>query len=214
MKGVDLMNYNSYLQQHQLSYVRILHASPDAPSVDVLLNNMPIATDLKYRGFTEYLPVYPGRYNVKVFPTGNRTNAVIDSEFNVLPESIYTVAATGMLSDIGLLPIIEPRMPMQPGVVSLKFGHLSPNAPRVDLRLSDGTILFRDIGFNEVSRYISLTPGTYTLEIYISGTNQRVLYVPNVNLRGNRFYSVYAIGIAGGTPPLQVLIPLDGNSYL
>jgi len=208
------MNYYSFVQQQQVSYIRLLHASPDAPSVDVLINNMPIALNLGYREFTEYMPFYPGRYNVKVFPSGNRINAVIDTEFNVAPDSIYTVAATGMLSDIGLLPIMDTRMVKQPTMVGIKFGHLSPNAPRVDLKLSDGTVLFKNVGFNEVTKYITLPAGMYTLEIYVTGTNQRVLYVPNVNLLGNRFYSVYAIGLVGEMPPLQVLIPLDGNSYL
>ncbi|MGF7059090.1 hypothetical protein HNR33_002770 [Brassicibacter mesophilus] len=226
MKGVDLMSYywtsyNPYSYypyipdpQQQVSYVRVFHASPDAPAVDVLVNNRPVATDLKYKEFTNYLPFYPGRYSIKVFPAGNRTNAVIDTEVNVPPGSIYTLAAVGKLNEISLLPILDPRMPIPSGKVYIRFGHLSPNAPKVDVRLSDGTTLFRNVGFKEVTRYIPVDPGTYTLEVFPAGTNRRVLYVPNVTLKGNRFYTVYAVGLAGGRPPLQVLIPLDGNSYL
>ncbi|EOD00488.1 DUF4397 domain-containing protein [Caldisalinibacter kiritimatiensis] len=206
--------YSSYPSMQMGSFIRILHASPDAPAVDVYINNNLVASNLKYRQFTEYLQVPPGRYNVKVFAAGQRTNPVIDTEVNVTPMSIATVAAVGRLENIKLLPIPEPRMPIPPGKLYIRFGHLSPNAPRVDVRLPNGQTLFRNVGFEEVTDYIPVDPGTYTLEVFLAGTDERVLYVPNVNLQPNRFYTVYAVGLAGQRPPLQVLIPLDGNSYL
>lgn len=210
--------YNPYNYQNpsmqMTSYLRVLHASPDAPPVDVYLNNQLVASNLRYKDFTEYLPVIQGRYNVQVFAAGQRTNPVIDTVVNIPPNSIFTAAAVGKLSNIELLPIQDPRMQMQPGRAYVRFGHLSPNAPRVDVRLPDGTPLFQSVGFKEVTNYIPVNPGTYTLNVFLAGTNERVLTVPNVTLRPNRFYSVYAVGLAGGRPPLEVLIPLDGNSYL
>jgi len=192
----------------------LFHASPDAPQVDVLLNNRLVASNLAYRGFTEYLPLQPGRYNVKVLRAGTRTNPVIDEDLNIPANSIFTVAVTGRVANIGLLPIAEPRMRIPAGKLFLRFGHLSPNAPRVDVRLPDNRPLFTNVGFNEVTDYIPVNPGTYAISVFIAGTNQRVLYVPNINLKANRFYTVYAVGLAGDNPPLQALIPLDGNSYL
>lgn len=196
------------------SYIRILHASPDAPPVDVYANGNPIARNLSYRNFTEYLPVVPGKYEVKVYPAGQMNNPVISTELNVPPQSIFTVAAVGKLADISLYPVADPVMMIPPGKVCVRFAHLSPDAPNVDITLPDGTILFKDVGYKEVTDYICVYPGTYILEARIAGTDNRVLYVPNITLLPNRFYTVYAVGLAGGNPPLQVLIPLDGNSYL
>ncbi len=196
------------------SYVRILHASPDAPAVDVLANEKVIASNLKYKEFTEYLPVKGGEYNIRVFPAGKRTNPVIDTDINVPLNQILTVAAVGKLEDIQLLPISDPKINTNQGRAYIRFGHLSPNAPAVDIRLPGGTTLFSDVEFKEVTDYAWADPGQLTLEVYVAGTDQRVLYVPNVNLKANSVYTVYAVGLVGEEPPLQVLIPLDGSTYL
>ncbi|RKD30542.1 DUF4397 domain-containing protein [Thermohalobacter berrensis] len=203
-----------YGVQRNVSYARVLHASPDAPAVDVYVNNRKIASNLAYKNFTQYIQLNPGNYNVRVFPAGRTTNPVINQDINIQPNSIFTVAATGKLNNISLYPISEPRLTIPPGRVYVRFAHLSPGAPNVDIRLPDGTTLFRNVGYRQATNYIPVTPGTYTLEAYPTGADQRVLYVPNMTLKPNRFYTVYAVGLAEGEPPLQVLIPLDGNSYL
>jgi len=196
------------------SFIRILHASPNAPPVDVYSDNKLIARNLAYRNFTQYLPVSAGTYNIKVFPAGQTANPVISTSLNIPVRSILTVAAIGMLPNISLLPIPEPAIESAPGMVQVRFAHLSPNTPAVDVTLPDGTILFRNVKYNEVTKYIPLNAGTYTLEARPAGTTQVVLYVPNIVLLPNRFYTFYAVGLAGGNPALQLLIPIDGNSYI
>jgi hypothetical protein len=197
-----------------VTYTRIFHASPDAPPVDVYLNNRPVVSNLKYRSFTEYLPLAPGVYNVKVYPAGTTTNPVINTNINVPGNTILTVAAINKLEDLALYAIEDTPMPVPMDKVYLRFGHLSPNAPAVDIRLPDGTNVFEDVEYKEITDYDLLDPGTYTLDVYAAGTDNRVLHVPNINLKPNRFYTVYAIGLLGEKPPLQVVIPLDGNSYI
>lgn len=196
------------------SYVRFLHASPNTPNIDILINNKDISTNLSYKDFTEYLPVYPGRYNIKVFPTGNRTKVLIDTDITIPPGSIFTISVVGKLEDISIYPILDPRMPIPMGKVCLRFVHLSPETPPVDVRLSNGVLLFSNIGYKQVTNYILLDPSTYEFDIYIAGTNKRILYVPNMSLSSDRFYSIYLVGLLRQEPSLQVLIPLDGNSYL
>lgn len=213
-------DYNPYVfgqfarPTHPQSYIRLLHASPGAPAVDIYANGKIIGRNLAYQGFTDYFAVAPGRYNIRVFPAGTMANPVLDTVLDVPPRSINTVAVIGQLPDIGVTVVPEPVMPIPKGKLKIRFAHLSPNAPRVDITLPDGTVLFRDVGYREVTDYIEVNPGTYTLQARPTGTDQVVLYVPNVTLKQDRFYTVYAVGLAGGNPPLQVLIPLDGNSYI
>lgn len=220
MKGVEIMYncyghyYNGYNMQQTQSYVRILHASPDAPAVDVYINDKLLASNLSYKNFTEYYSLNPGVYNIKVYPAGQMGNPVINLDIKIPPKGIYTVAAINMLKDIELYPILDTPMPIQTGKVYVRFAHLSPDAPSVDIRLPNGTNVFKDVEYKEVTDYITVNPGTYTLNVYPTGTEDRVLHIPNITLKGNRFYTVYAVGLDAGNPPLQVLIPLDGNSYL
>ena len=196
------------------SYFRLLHASPNAPVVDIYLNNALAVRNLAYRGFSQYLTVPPGIYNIKVYPSGQQNIPILDTSITIPERSIQTIAAIGIAPDISLLPVNEPAEPTLPDKVFLRFAHLSPNAPNVDVALPNNSILFNDVSYMEVANYTAVNPGNYTFYIRAAGTNQNVLYVPNINLKPNRFYTIYAVGIAGGNPPLQVLIPLDGNSYI
>jgi hypothetical protein len=206
--------YNTFgLERIMTSYIRLFHAVPDAPAVDVYSNNIPIARNLTYRSFTEYFPVMPGNYTITVYPTGQTVNPVINTNVSIPDRSIFTAAAVGRLSNIALQLIPDPPRARTPGRVNLRFGHLSPNAPSVDI-LSDGRVLFQNIPFRQVTDYITLTPGRYNFRLRVTGSNQIVLYVPNIRLLPNRFLTIYAIGLAGSTPPLQVVIPMDGNTYL
>lgn len=195
------------------SYVRVFHASPNAPGVDVYANGKLIAKDLKYKEFTKYLSLVPGKYTILVFPSGATTNPVINTSIDVLPNASYTVAATGTLQNIKPLIIPDTASPLLPGKSQLKFVHLSPNAPMVDLTLSDGTILFRNIEFREISPNLMVSPGNLTLQLRLAGTNKVVLNAPNQLIKLNRYYTIYAVGIVNNKPPLQIITALDKSSY-
>lgn len=197
-----------------MSYIRILHAVPNAPNVDIYANDMMIAKNLPYEKFTEYLEVPSGPYDIKVFPTGETNNYVLDADLTIPPNTISTIAAIGLLPDIDLYPILDPIQEIVPGKACVRFAHLSPNAPAVDITLPNGTIIFDNVEYREVTDYECISPGRIAIQARVAGTDQVVLNVPRIRLQPNRFYTIYAVGLVGETPPLQVLIPLDGNSYI
>ncbi len=205
--------YNQNRVAPMSSYIRILHASPDAPGVDIYVNENLIARDVIYKEFSPYIPIVGGLYNVKVYPTGTKIKPVIDTNVNIPPSSIFTVAATGKLADIGLTLVPEPPIKRLPNETFLRFVHLSPEAPNVDIT-SNNTKLFSDIEYKEIAPYIPIKPGKYELQIMTVGTNNIILTVPNINLKPGKIYTVYFVGLTTGEPSLQVLIPLDGSTYL
>jgi len=80
-------NYGNILSnsQHGYSYVRLLHASPNAPAVDVYAGGKLIAGNLAYIQFTPYMKLQKGKYNIKVFAAGTTENPVINTVIE-LPE--------------------------------------------------------------------------------------------------------------------------------
>jgi len=197
-----------------VSYMRLLHASPGASAVDVYANNRLIASGIYYKGFTEYLQVLPGKYNIKVFPAGTTSMALFDTEIDAPVQSIVTAAVTGISPNIGVKVFFEPVLHIPEGKLYLRFAHLIPDGPDIDLLLSDGTVLFEDVSYGAATSYIAVFPSSYTFYLQQAGTNRNLLYVPNMQLLPGRFYTIYAVGQVSGNTPLQVLVPLDGNSYI
>lgn len=196
------------------SFVRMFHASPNTNNVDIYANDKILVKNLPYRGFSEYLNLPSGNYNIKIFSTGEKTNPILDTTLTFGPETIYTVAIANTLDNLYLIPYIDPIIPSIKNKAYLRFTQLALNTPKVDITLPNGEILFQDVYFGENTNYIPLSPGTYTLQIRPSGTSNVALTIPNIQLKGNKFYTMYSIGILGKTPPLQVVIPLDGNTYI
>lgn len=209
------MYYNPYanmlaqcymLQQQMNSKIRVLHAIPNAPAVDVYANDNIIIKNLPYKEVSSYIPVTSGNINIKVYPTGTTTNPVIDTNVYIPENSIYTIAAIGELPDVSLYPVQEPSSANKSGLSCVRFIHLSPNAPAVDIKLPDGTIIFSNVPFKSIANYNCVPSGTYTFRVNPAGTNNTVLTIPDVKLNPNTFYTVYAVGLVGETPNLEALL--------
>jgi hypothetical protein len=192
------------------SYIRVLHAVPDAPNVDVYADDQLIAKDLAFGKYTDYIPVPEGNYDVAVYAAGTKTNPVLENMLMIRPDTIQTVAAVGTLNTIELLAIPDRTAENAPGKSMVRFSHLSPNAPAVDITLPDGTILFRNVSFKQLTQYLAVSPMTYTLQVRPTGTSTVVLTVPNVNLKPGMVYTIYAIGLVGKEPELSALLVVDG----
>lgn len=194
------------------SFVRILHASPDAPPVDIYANGNLIASGLEFKQLTNYVPVKPGEYDIAVFPAGEEENPVIETTLEVPEQASFTAAVIGILPDISILPIMEVYKPMVDSQSSyIRIAHLSPDTPALDITLPNGDKLFSSIEYGEYSEYIAVEPGIYTLQLNPAGESRSILTVPGVRLSPGIIYTIYAVGLFDGTPPPDVLLATDGS---
>lgn len=196
------------------SYIRILHAIPKAPVVDVYADDKIIAKKLPFGKFSEYEKLPSGSYKISIYPTGKKTTPLLSSNLSLSSESINTVALIGTPTAVNLFPIIDPIKEIEQGKVCVRFAHLSPDAPAVDITSPDGKVLFDDVSYEEITDYLCTAPGKFNIQARLAGTDTIVLRVPNLRLYPNRFYTIYAVGLVDGPPKLQVLVPLDGNTYI
>lgn len=192
--------------QPMTSYIRVLHASPNSPAVDIYANDGLIMENLAYGKISQYIPVTSNDYNIKVFPTGDMTTAVIDTDVFIPENTVFTVAAIGTLPNISLFPVQEPPVVQNTGNACVRFVHLSPNAPAVDIQLANGTVIFDNVPYKGVTNYICTPPGVYNLNVVPTGTNDIALSVPGVELDANTYYTIYAIGLVADSPALQALL--------
>ena len=206
--------YNNENMNSTMSYgkVRIMHAVPDAPNVDVYANNMLIARNLAYGQITDYLMVTPNIYNIDIYVSGTMNNAVLSSMLTIEEDDFVTAVAAGTLNQISLLSIPDADVNSVPNKALIRFIHLSPNAPAVDITLPDGTILFRNVSYQHMTSYLPVDEMVYTLQVRVAGTNTIVLTVPGVDVREGNYYTIYAIGLVGSQPGLQAILVEDGVS--
>ena len=191
------------------SLVRVFHAAPQAPNVDVYVNDQMVFSNLAFGDFTRYVYLDEGEYNVSVYLAGQKDRPVINQMVDVPSQQIFTIAATGNLDNLGLL-VIPHKVSKSPSqnFSSVRVIHLSPNAPGVDI-LVDGDTLFEDISFGEGTDYVDLNPGTYNVNVVLN-TDKSVVLPLKVTLNPDKIYTIYIIG---NPPTLQAVQVVDGNTY-
>ncbi|WP_446899381.1 DUF4397 domain-containing protein [Clostridium sp. LBM24168] len=205
---------NFYRAVNPISHMRILNSSINSPAVDVYLNNRLFFRNLSFKSFSDYMPFPAGSYNITIFPVGTTINPIFNRTLFIPPEKILTTAIIGNYPNVNILPIEDVIIPKIPNKALVKFINLSEDSPNLNVSLQNGRTLFRDIPFKGMSVYEPLDPGVYKIYITDAASNKMLLNVPNIRLTPNRFYSIYAVGSSTQSPSMQVLIPLDGNSYL
>jgi len=92
--------------------VRAIHASPDAPAVDVTVDDdaLTLFEDVAFGDSSGYTVVGAGDYEVEVRPAGGG-DPVVEADVTLDGRSTYTVFAVDFLEDIDLLPVKDAGAP-------------------------------------------------------------------------------------------------------
>ncbi len=187
------------------AFVRVVHASPDAPNVDIWVDGEVVLTDVPFTAVSDYLTLPAGTYNVQVTATGG-TDPVIDADLTLAAGTSYTVAAIGPLAEISATVLTDDRAPAS-GQAKLRVFHASPSAPAsVDVAVTDGPILVEGLAYPDATDYLTVDPGTYPLEIRAAGEADAALTLEATLAAGENYT---AIAMDGGEAGVQVIVATE-----
>lgn len=201
----------SAFAQGSQARVRVVHASPDAPAVDVWVNGSVAFSNAPFKGITDYAGLDAGTYNVQVSPTGATSPIVIDADLTLDAGTDYTVVAVGQLASIEPLVLVDNNSAPAAGKAHVRFVHASPDAPAVDIAVTGGPVLFANVPFKGVGDYLPVDAGTYDLEARAAGTTTVALSVPGVALEEGKVYTIFAMGLLSGEPALTAVPSVDAS---
>ena len=182
-----------------LSNVLVVHASPNAPGVDLLVDDQKVnSSALVYPTNTGYLSVNAGTRNVKVNVAGTSTT-VINANLPFLKDGNYSLFAVDSVSKISAILLSDDLTAPASGKAHVRFVHLSPDAPAVDVAVTGGGVVFNNISFKNGTSFTPLDAGTYNLEVRVAGTSTVALPLPGIALSAGKIYTVFAKGFLGGS---------------
>ena len=208
---LSLVLATSALADAHEARVRVVHASPDAPAVDVWVNGSVAFSNAPFKGITDYAKLEPGTYNVQVTPTGATEPVVIDADLALETQTDYTVVAVGKLENIEPLVLVDNNSAPAAGKAHVRFVHASPDAPAVDIAVAGGPVLFANVAFKGVGDYLPVDAGTYDLEARVAGTETVALSIPGVALENGTVYTIFAMGLLEGEPALTAVPSVDAS---
>lgn len=200
-------------QNSKTARLRVIHASPDAPAVDVCANGQSAFQGAAFPGATSYATLDEGTYAIRVTAAGAgcASAGVINAELPLSAGQDVSIVAVNRLSQIEPLVVIDNNAAPAAGKAKVRFVHASPNAPIVDITLADGTILFDNVSFKQSSGYLEVAAGTYDLQVRDETGAVVVLTLNGTALGAGNIYTVFAVGLLNGTPALNALVTQDNQ---
>lgn len=195
MVAVAAVPFSARAQEQQRSLVRVIHAVPDAPPMDVYIDGELIFEGLPFFEITEYLMVEPGRYQVQVVPTGEDLSAaVINSAVTIEPGKSQSIAAINPLGEIRP-EVLEDELSEPPaGTAQVRLFHLAPDAPGVDIRIAGANeYVTRNLEYPSVVP-VNVPAGQYRFEILPAGSSNVIYTTPPLLFIDGWVYSVAAAG--------------------
>jgi Domain of unknown function (DUF4397) len=196
--------------------VRVVHASPDAPDVDVLLDDSEVLSDVPYLAASEYLETTAGEHNVKVNAAG--TTTVIDTDVTLADGSDYTVIAAGSAAAIEPILLEDDNAPPSAGNARVRAMHGAPSAPAVDIYLTvpgadldDEAPALSGVEFGDVADYVEAPAGSYQVRVTLAGTKTVVIDSGTLTLASGQVRTAIAVDASGGGAPFSLLVLEDLN---
>ena len=188
--------------QSRPTRVRVVHAIPDAPAVDVYVNGNKTVENLAFFTVTDYLTVAPGTFLIQVVPAGAAlgTDTIVFQRNVKLKTGDYSIIARGTLSradsvGVGATQAYDRNTPAE-GQARVRVAHFAPDAPAVDIYVN-GARVIEGITFYELSDYLTVPAGSYTVGVAPAGGD--VIYTTSVTLAAGQVATAWANGLLGGS---------------
>jgi len=199
------------------AYVKVIHASPDAPNVDVLVDNVVVLTNVPYQAASSYLAVPAGTRNIKVNATGTSTS-VINADVAVVGGMYYTVMATGLVAAIQPLVLTDDYASPAAGNVKVRLVHGAASAPTVDIYvtapgadISGIAPTLTAVPFRGYSDYLEVPAGNYQVRVTLAGTKTVAIDSGTLAIAAGQIRTGVALDAVGGGAPFGAIVVADKN---
>jgi hypothetical protein len=187
--------------------VTVAHFAPfaediDATSVSIALNGTVALENVKFKDFTDYIPLPAGEYTVDIIPTGTSTVA-ITATYTLEDGKDYTVYASGngTLQPLELFALADDNTAPAMGNVKVRVVHTAPFAAtlegtEVSIRTAGGDLVagLQGVPYGVASGYLELPTNTYDLKV--ASNNGQVNYIDPlpVDLPSGAIVTLFAVG--------------------
>jgi hypothetical protein len=204
--------------------IRVVHASPDAPDVDIIVNGvaLPSKSGVDYQDATSWLPVAPIAYDIAVEASlpGDDAN-VLELSATLESDQTYTVMAVGSVADGTLETLIVQNAftAVGSGNVRAQVVHAAPLAPEVDVYVTaPGTDIATEqalatLSYKDFTGQVEVPAGDYQIRITPAGATTVVFDSGTLSLAEGSDLLVSATqNVLTGSSPVSLVVATGSGS--
>ena len=190
--------------------VRVIHAAPVVPSLDVYVSDILYFDNIFYTIVSEYAPVAAGDQTTKLRPAMSSTKdpslVEVNAPFN--EDQDYTLIVAGSLANLQNWRLEDDNELPGTGTANVRIVHASADTPSAEICLAD---VCNTLAFKENTGYFLMDPGTYQPQVHLNGTDPSLIKTPPLELQDNSVHTVFLVGKRHGQPSLELLYTFDAG---
>ncbi|MBR9989884.1 MAG: DUF4397 domain-containing protein [Gemmatimonadetes bacterium] len=194
--------------------VRVLHAAPETPRLDVVLEGV-TRTVLEYAELSERYTVESGDRQLRLVVAGE-TEALIDLQTLFDSGTAYTVLAAGRAGEIMPIVLVDDPTPADTGETRIRFVHAAPTAGVVDIHVGEpgtpltaSTPMLTSVAFGNASEYMVVESTTYQVRVTSAGGTDVLIDLPLLVLSSTRVVTIVMMDTMGSGSPHGLIILSD-----
>ena len=193
-------NDDADFEPEEVALVSIYNASPNSPALDIGIDNRQLNIyPFDYTDYTGYLRFFTGSRNISFTPA-NANNVVVDTAFQFVANRAYSLFAVDDYEDLKVLRLEDSSDSPSEGKAKIRFIHLSPDAPGLQLSADDqNSNIVDETAFLDASSFVEVDANSYSFMITSPNDANIDLSIPNVSLQQGYYYTVLVRGY--NTPP-------------
>lgn len=189
------------------AFVTIYHGSPDAPNLDIYaetnrINNSP----LTYGNSFPYSQFFIGQSLLRFTPH-NAANTVLETTHTFEKDKVYSIFIINRLAEIEAIKVEDKWSDPTSENAQIRLAHLSPDSGNIRVKIGEEEVFFGAANnFEEVTSFKDLEKGKYSVSILNEDGSKELLKINEIEIRGNRVYSLIVRGFAdseNGNNPLS-----------
>jgi hypothetical protein len=198
--------------------LRVFHASPDAPNVDVQVDGGSVLENVPYTTASDFIDLSAGTVQLTVTAAGTNL-AVIDAQLDLAHNTDYMVVAAGKLAEIAPIVTTVDRSAPPTGAARIRVLHSAASAPAVDVYVTAPGVnieaaepVLSDVPFKAISDYLPVPAGSYDVTVTVAGTTNIAIQALNLNISEGLVATVAALDNAGGGAPFALKVLDERNN--
>lgn len=185
------------------AFIRVLHAMPGGPSVDIYSGSTKIASNLSFKSISDYVSVKSGKNAIKITPAGKTEPSIVSEDKSLTKDKFFTLAITGK-QKAALLFVNDSTGKEMTDKARVRVVHLSPGAPDVLITVPStrGTkgytnLVAKPLAYQK-SASKTVKPMTTTIQIRTQD-GKLVKEIGDVQLQAGKRYDAFALGEIGSS---------------
>jgi len=197
------------------SELRVLNASPNVGSIDVLVDTATVASDIGYATATSYISIKSGSRDLQINTTGT-TTSLLTATLSIGESTQTTVIVANYAANLGAVVLADSTTAPVSGSAQIRVVNAAPNMGPVDIYivpsgtdLATTTPVATAVAFETGTDYVTETAGTYHIFFTVTGSTFAYLDSGAISFGSGQNRTVVALNSPSGSYEALTLADLN-----